>query len=246
MCKNVFSRTVTAMTALLTVIGAILALSLPNLIHTINTNSIISQSANITVIIDAGHGGEDGGATGDDGTLEKDLNLDIAFKLRDMLQANGVHVIMTRTQDILLYDRSEDYNGKKKVLDLKARLEIVKQNPDALFISIHMNAFPQKKYDGLQVYFPLGDIRSEALATVIQNNIKSTLQPQNLRRPKGAGSNIYLLNKNTNTSVLVECGFLSNDEECARLNTQAYRQQLALILCESIIKYISDTNTKKY
>ncbi len=246
MRKNVFSRTITAMTALLTAIGAIFALSLPNLIHTINTNSIISQSTNITVIIDAGHGGEDGGATGDDGTLEKDLNLDIAFKLKDMLQANGVHVIMTRTQDILLYDRSEDYNGKKKVMDLKARLEIAKQNPDALFISIHMNAFPQKKYDGLQVYFPLGDTKSEALATVIQNNIKSTLQPQNLRRPKGAGSNIYLLNKNPNTSVLVECGFLSNDEECALLNTPSYRQQMALILCESIIKYISDTNTKKY
>ena len=246
MCKNVFFRTIIAMTALLTVIGAIFALSLPNLIHTINTNSIISQSANITVIIDAGHGGEDGGATGDDGTLEKDLNLDIAFKLRDMLLANGVRVIMTRTQDILLYDRNDDYNGKKKVLDLKARLEVAKQNPDALFISIHMNAFPQKKYDGLQVYFPLGSIESEQLATFIQSGVKSTLQPQNLRRPKGAGSNIYLLNKNPNTSVLIECGFLSNDQECAQLNDPNYRKQLALILCESIIKYISDTNSKKY
>lgn len=246
MFKSVFIRTVTAMTALLTVMGVLLVLSLPNLINTINTDGTSSQAPNITVIIDAGHGGEDGGASGDDGTLEKDLNLDIALTLGDMLKANGINVIMTRTEDILLYDRNENYEGKKKVLDLKARLETAKRYPDALFISIHMNAFPQKKYDGLQVYFPLGDTRSEALATVIQNNIKNTLQPQNLRRPKGAGSNIYLLNKSPNTSVLVECGFLSNDEECARLNSAAYRQQLSLVLCESIIKYISDTSTKKY
>ena len=245
MFKNIFFRTVTAMTALLTTIGILLALSLPKLIDTINTNSMTSHK-NITVIIDAGHGGEDGGAVGDDGTLEKDLNLDIALNLRDMLQANGTNVIMTRTQDIMLYDRNEDYNGKKKVLDLKARLEIANHNPDALFISIHMNAFPQKKYDGLQVYFPLGDTQSEALATIIQNNVKNTIQPQNLRRPKGAGSNIYLLNKSHNTSVLVECGFLSNDAECSKLNSPAYRQQLALILCNSIIEYISQDSNKKY
>ena len=246
MFKSAFFRTAKAMALLLTVISVIFSLVFSNLINTIKTNGITSQATNITVIIDAGHGGEDGGAVGDDGTLEKDLNLDIARTLRDMLKANGINVIMTRTEDVLLYDRNDDYNGKKKVLDLKARFEIAKQHPDALFISIHMNAFPQKKYDGLQVYFPLGDIKSEALATIIQNNIKNTLQPQNLRRPKGAGSNIYLLNKNPNTSVLIECGFLSNDQECARLNDPNYRKQLALVLCESIIKYISDTNSKKY
>lgn len=245
MFKSAFFRTFKAMAILLTFMGVIFALLLPGLINTIKTNGTMSSPQNITVIIDAGHGGEDGGAAGDDGTLEKDLNLDIALTLRDMLTANGVNVIMTRTEDILLYDRNQDYNGKKKTLDLKARLEVARQNPNALFISIHMNAFPQKKYDGLQVYFPLGNTEAETLATVIQNNIKATLQPQNLRRPKGAGSNIYLLNKSPNTSVLVECGFLSNDEECARLNNAEYRQQLSFVICESIIKYISEPSTKK-
>lgn len=192
-----------------------------------------------TVIIDAGHGGEDGGAVGDDGSQEKTLNLQIAMILRDMLQAEGINVIMTRTEDILLYDRNKDYEGRKKVLDLEHRLKVSRDNPGALFVSIHMNAFTQKKYDGLQVYFPIGDEYSGMLASIIQKNVKSTLQSQNLRKPKGAGSNIYLLDKNPNPAVLVECGFLSNDAECARLNDPLYRQQLAFVLYDSIIKFLS-------
>lgn len=192
-----------------------------------------------TVIIDAGHGGEDGGAVGDNGSQEKTLNLQIAMILRDLLQSEGINVIMTRTEDILLYDRNEDFEGRKKVLDLEHRLKVSQDNPGALFISIHMNAFPQKKYDGLQVYFPIEDEYSHALASIIQTNVQSTLQPQNLRKPKGAGSNIYLLDKNPNPAVLIECGFLSNDAECARLNDPLYRKQLALVLYNSIIKFLS-------
>lgn len=195
-----------------------------------------------TVIIDAGHGGEDGGAVGNDGTCEKALNLDIAFVLQDMLRAEGINVIMTRTEDILLYDPNEDYQGRKKVLDLKSRLKISQDNPDSLFISIHMNAFPQKKYDGLQVYYPLEDASSKQLATIIQQTTKQYLQSNNMRRPKGAGSNIYLLDENPNRSILIECGFLSNDAECARLNTAEYRQQLSLVIYNSIMKYISSYN----
>ena len=133
------------------------------------------------VIIDAGHGGEDGGASGSNGTLEKDLNLEMAFILRDMLTSNGVSVIMTRTEDVLLYDRSIDYHGRKKQLDLKARLQISDDNPGAVFVSIHMNAFPQKQYSGFQVYYPQGSEESKALADIIQNTVKALLQPDNLR-----------------------------------------------------------------
>lgn len=194
------------------------------------------------VIIDAGHGGEDGGASGSNGTLEKYLNLEMAFILRDMLTSNGVSVIMTRTEDVLLYDRSIDYHGRKKQLDLKARLQISDDNPGAVFVSIHMNAFPQKQYSGFQVYYPQGSEESKALADIIQNTVKALLQPDNLRQPKTAGSNIYLLHYNKNTAVMVECGFLSNDAECQRLSEPAYRQQLSLALFCSIMEYISMKN----
>ena len=203
------------------------------------TNQKANTAPITTVIIDAGHGGEDGGAVGDDGSEEKTLNLQIAMILCDMLRTEGINVIMTQTEDILLYDRNADYEGRKKVLDLEYRLKVSQNTPGALFVSIHMNAFPQKKYDGLQVYFPIGDENSMELASIIQKNVQATLQPQNLRKPKGAGSNIYLLDKNPNPAVLIECGFLSNDTECSRLNDAGYQQQLALVICNSIVKFLS-------
>lgn len=196
------------------------------------------------IIIDAGHGGEDGGASGSDGVLEKDLNLDVSFILSDMLRAGGVPVIMTRTEDILLYDRNIDYKGRKKVLDLKARLKISDDNPGALFVSIHMNAFPQKKYSGLQVYYSTNEAGSKLLADKIQDIVRISLQPENLRESKSAGSNIFLLHKNENTAVLVECGFLSNDAECEKLSDPAYRQQLTLALFCGIMEYLGETGGK--
>ncbi len=241
MLKGALARTIATVLVLLLIsliTLAFVALSgaLPGINQKANTSPIT------TVIIDAGHGGEDGGAVGDDGTEEKTLNLHIAMLLRDMLGAEGINVIMTRTEDILLYDRNVNYEGRKKVLDLEHRLKVSQDNPGALFVSIHMNAFPQKKYDGLQVYFPIGDENSQGLASIIQSDVKSELQPQNLRKPKGAGSNIYLLDKNPNPAVLIECGFLSNDAECARLNDPDYRQQLAQVLCDSIVKFLSSGN----
>lgn len=196
------------------------------------------------IIIDAGHGGEDGGASGDNGVFEKDLNLDISITLSDMLKANGVPVILTRTEDILLYDRTIDYHGRKKVLDLRTRLKISNDNPGAVFISIHMNAFPQKQYSGLQVYYPVKSESSKKLAMSIQNIVKNSLQPDNMRKSKAAGSNIYLLHENNNTAVLVECGFLSNDAECSNLCDPQYRQQLSLALFCSIMDYIGDEGIK--
>lgn len=190
------------------------------------------------VIIDAGHGGEDGGAVGDNGVYEKDLNLDITLTLCDMLRANGVTVLLTRSEDILLYDRNIDYRGRKKVLDQRARLKIAQDNPDAVFVSIHMNAFPQKQYSGLQVYYSKNNSQSSDLAKTIQSTVKEVLQPDNDRKIKPAGSNIYLLHEMDNVSVLIECGFLSNDAECAKLSSSAYRQQLSLALFCAIMEHL--------
>ena len=189
------------------------------------------------VIIDAGHGGEDGGAVGVTGLVEKDLNLDLARRLAALLEQQGFEVIMTRTEDVLLYDRNTNYEGRKKVLDLAARQAIGDANPDAIFVSIHANTFSQPQYHGLQIWYGAGSFGSAALAERIRCAVVDSLQPDNHRQSKQAGSNIYLLYHLNNPAVLVECGFLSNPAECKALEDEAYRDQLALALCRGIAAY---------
>lgn len=196
-----------------------------------------SPDAAYTVILDAGHGGEDGGAVGQlDGReiYEKDINLSVTLLLRDLLEADGVNVVLTREEDVLLYDRNTDYKGRKKVLDLAARLAIGERTDNALFVSIHMNAFPQSQYRGLQVYHSPNNAHSQALAQSIQSRVSEQLQPDNHRRIKRAGSEIYLLYHLNCPAVLVECGFLSNPDECRALADQSYQKQLAFLLFTSI------------
>lgn len=187
------------------------------------------------VVIDAGHGGEDGGASSAAGVLEKDLNLSVAFALRDLFEVAGVPVVMTRTEDVLLYDRNVDFQGRKKVLDLAARrLMAEKVAAEAeqrgggvcLFISIHMNAFPQPRYSGMQVWYGTGDPLSAEVAGRIQSAAVAVM-PDNHRKIKAAGSNIYLLDRIQTPAVLVECGFLSNPEEAERLSREVYRYAVA-------------------
>lgn len=190
-----------------------------------------------TVIIDAGHGGEDGGAVGVTGLVEKDLNLDLAGRICALLEADGVRVIMTRTEDVLLYDRGADYQGRKKVLDLAARQAIGDANPDAIFVSLHANTFPEQIYHGLQVWYSPNSEKSVLLAESIRAEVVSTLQPDNHRQSKQAGSNIFLLHKLQIPTVLVECGFLSNPAECNALADPAYRDRLAYALYKGICAY---------
>ncbi len=191
------------------------------------------------VVIDAGHGGEDCGAVGRNGVLEKDLNLQIAQKLERLLLANGIQTVMTRSEDVLLYDKNSDYHGQKKVQDLATRKSIAEQYENTVFISIHMNSFPQSQYDGLQVYYSPHHTASQQLARDIQTLTQKTLQPSNHRTVKSAGENIYLLNQLTCPAVLVECGFLSNREECERLIDERYQQQLALVIALSVLQNLS-------
>ncbi len=188
------------------------------------------------VVIDAGHGGEDGGAVSADGLYEKDVNLAVAFALRDLLEMNGVSVVMTRDEDILLYDRNVNYQGRKKVLDLAARKTVADNSGDCLFISIHMNAFPQTQYSGTQVWYGTKDPLSQTVAADIQKNAL-LLQPDNHRKIKATGSNIYLLDNVSAPCVLVECGFLSNPAEAARLSDPDYQKALAFMIFSGIVEY---------
>lgn len=196
----------------------------------------ISTPTPMTVVIDAGHGGEDGGTVSANGVCEKDINLKIAFLLCDMLKANGIRVVMTRTEDVLLYDRNENYQGRKKVLDLAARREIAEAEENCIFVSIHLNAFPLTQYKGLQVWYSPNDPASESLAESIRSTVKEHLQPDNDRAVKRATSSIYLLHRLQCPAVLVECGFLSNPEEATLLNTEEYQKQIALLLFSAIIQ----------
>ena len=193
------------------------------------------------VIIDAGHGGEDGGAIGINGCLEKHLTLEIALLLEQMLRAEGICTRLTRTEDILLYDRSSDYKGHKKLQDMLARITIANEYEDAIFVSIHMNSFTQEKYSGLQVYFSDNSPLSCELAKYIQSLTVELLQPNNKRQIKSAGTDIYLLRKIDHPAVLVECGFISNSEECALLTTKEYQQKLCFVIYSAILEYFEAT-----
>ena len=194
------------------------------------------------IVIDAGHGGEDGGASSAAGVLEKDLNLSVAFALRDLLEAAGVPVVMTRTEDKLLYDRNGDFQGRKKVLDLAARRIVAEKTAAAaaesggtsLFISIHMNAFPAPQYSGMQVWYGTGHPLSAEVAGAIQA-ASGAIMPDNHRKIKAAGSNIYLLDRIKSPAVLVECGFLSNPAEAERLAREDYQRAVAAVIFAGVV-----------
>jgi len=194
-----------------------------------------------TIVIDAGHGGRDGGASADDdGTLEKDLNLEVAKKLAALMKTANVNVVMTRDTDIELADPSSKH---KKLDDLNARIAIASEHENSILVSIHMNKFPVSKYSGLQVYYSGSNKDSMALADMIQNGAAVNLDKKNSRKTKPAGNSIYLLSHLQIPAVLVECGFLSNYEEKELLKTDEYQTKLAMSIYTSIIEYISEDNT---
>lgn len=191
-----------------------------------------------TVIIDAGHGGDDGGAIGIDGTVEKDINLDIALKLEKLLKFYGFDVIMTRTEDIMTCDDGLDSLRKRKVSDIHNRFDVLEKNPDAVFISIHQNKFEDNSQHGTQVFYSGNNDESKLLAESIQNSIVSVLQPDNSRVVKKSGSGIYLLYHAKLPAVLVECGFISNPAEVKKLNDENYRMKIAFLIADGLIKYL--------
>lgn len=192
----------------------------------------------ITVIIDAGHGGRDGGASTEGGVLEKDLNLAVALKLRDLVSQLDAYVIMTRETDVMLADES---SAHKKRDDLNARLNMARERENCIFVSIHMNKFPVEKYSGLQVYYSGNNEESLALAEAIQRKAGEFLRKGNARTVKKADSSIYILHHIEVPAVLVECGFLSNPEEAALLCTEEYQNKLAAVIFAAVAEYLAAT-----
>ena len=193
------------------------------------------------IIIDAGHGGFDGGAEAADGTNEKDLNLAIALKVGDFARAFGYETVMTRSEDRALCD-GISATRKNKVEDMKNRLSVIEKNSDAIFVSIHINKFEASSVNGAQVFFSPNNENSMALSENIQSSISSHLQPDNKRVIKKSGDGIFLLKKAQIPSVLVECGFLSNTRELSLLKDNIYQSKLAFSIVLGINSYY---NTKE-
>lgn len=185
------------------------------------------------VLVDAGHGGVDGGAVSPiDGTVEKGLNLDIAAKTRDFLRLMGFRVQMTRESDISIHDEDADTIRRKKVSDIKNRLKMLDEGECEFLISIHMNIFGQQKYSGTQVFYGGNNAQSQALAESVQSNVKAFLQPNNERVVKKSTKSIYLLYNAKKPAVMVECGFLSNAAELQKLKSTDYQQALAATIAK--------------
>lgn len=194
-----------------------------------------SEVSKFTIVIDAGHGGIDGGAQVG-GVFEKDLNLSLSKKIYDCLSLYNVECIMTRDSDVLLADESSSH---KKQSDLLNRVKAVNGFINPIFISVHMNKFPESKYSGLQVFYSMNNTDSKMLAEMIQTNVVSTLQGFNNRKIKSAGSSIFVLDRLDCPAVLVECGFMSNGIELALLCDGGYQSKLAFVIASSIIDFIS-------
>lgn len=190
------------------------------------------------VLVNSPHGGMDGGTSAADGTREKDINLSIAKKLNSILIASGYKTVMLRNDDALIGDNSLSTIRARKVSDIRKRLEIAESYPDSVLISIHQNHYSVPKYSGAQVFYSTNSPESKILAQSVQQSVVEELQPDNSRKIKPVGSNIYLLYNCTIPAIMVECGFLSNINEAEKLKTDSYQTQMALSIMQGITDYL--------
>ena len=200
---------------------------------------LIDVSGNIkadqVILVDAGHGGVDSGMVGIGGLKEKGINLDIALKLKTILEKKGLAVVMTREEDKGLYE-----NGTKnmKAQDLQNRIEQIRKYEPVLSVSIHQNSYHEESVSGGQVFYYRDSSKGKALAAILQDRFDYVLGEQNRRLPK-ANANYYLLLHVKCPIVIVECGFLSNRREAALLNSGEYQDKLAYTIHMGIMEYLN-------
>lgn len=192
------------------------------------------------IIIDAGHGGVDGGAIGAGGTVEKNINLQMAFKLRKRLLEDGYIVVMTRLDDSSIHNSDADTIREKKSSDLKNRLELTKMYPNSVLVSIHQNITGSSKVSGAQVFYSPNDPRSAQLAQYVQNAFNTGTQSDNTKSTVRAGKNLYLFYNAKNVAILCECGFLSNPQEEELLCTDEYQQKLVDCIYSGLTEYMQE------
>lgn len=203
-----------------------------------SVETVTSDRGPRIVVIDPGHGGEDGGAVSVTGKRESDLNLEISLRLRDLLGLLGVPVVMVRTEDVSVWENEAASLAEKKVSDLKHRVRLVEEIPDSLLLSIHQNFFTQEKYAGAQVFYAATE-SSQALAEALQQVLDTQVDPSNHRSCKPS-QGVYLMEKITCPGILVECGFLSNAAEEARLHTADYQKLLVSAIGACTVNFLTE------
>lgn len=189
------------------------------------------------IILDAGHGGADGGCVSYNGVPEKGINLNITLYLKSMLEAYGYEVLITRETDTSIHDEGVIGLGNQKKSDMKNRLDLFNSRENAICLSIHQNQFTDPQYGGAQMFYSETNPESEALAAALRQEFIDDLQPENNRGIKLSGSELYLIYYCENPSVMVECGFLSNPEEAQRLQTDEYQKKVAFTIFAGINNY---------
>lgn len=219
---------------LLTILGILAAAHLGS-----RTATVLAQSGHVArphcLIVDPGHGGEDGGALSLTGRRESDYNLEIALRLDDLLHLLGYETKMTRKTDTAIYTTGQTI-AQKKVSDLKERVRIVEETPGAMLLSIHQNTFSDGRYSGAQVFYA-GTHNSQALAETMQAALVKSLNPGSNRKAKKSDG-VYLMERITRPGVLIECGFLSNREEEARLGSATYQKRLCCVIGATVAEHI--------
>ncbi len=200
-----------------------------------------TKDKQITIVIDPGHGGRDPGKVGVNNALEKEINLSIAYKLKNLLELNDIKVIMTRDEDIGLYSESD---SNKKMADLNSRIDIISSNKADLAVSIHQNSFSEEYCKGAQVFYYERSLEGKELANLIQSQLKKTILDGNHRQAKSNNA-YYMLTKTVCPLVIVECGYLSNGQEAELLLEEDYQERMAWGIHLAIMQYINENVPKR-
>lgn len=190
------------------------------------------------VVIDPGHGGRDPGKVGVNNALEKDINLEIAMSLKTLLEQNDIQVIMTREEDIGLY---EETDRNKKTADLRKRVDLIHSSEADFAVSIHQNSFVQEQVKGAQVFYHSSSSEGKRLAEIIQEQMKKTVKDGNHRKAK-SNTNYYMLKHTECPLVIVECGYLSNYNEANLLIDEDYQDKMAWAIHLGIMQYINEND----
>lgn len=207
-----------------------------------NTVTTIHQQRPVVrehrIVIDAGHGGIDGGATSCTGVLESHLNLEIALRLEDMFHLLGYDTVMIRRTDESIYTQGSTI-ASQKVSDLKERVRIANETEEAILISLHQNTYSDSRYRGAQVFYADED-DSKKMAKALQQNLVSVLNPGSQRKTKPA-KGVYLMEHISCPGILIECGFLTNPEEEALLRSNKYQKNLCAVIAATVSSYLDNT-----
>ncbi len=231
--KNVWSvcmkRKIELFMILFLLMGAIVASwKLSELTANVSKEEKKAKKEEVVIIVDPGHGGEDPGKVGINDVLEKDLNLQIAKKVKKLLEEAGIKIVMTRTNDKVPDAKKEDLNQ---------RVQLINETKPKLALCIHQNSYPDAKIKGAQVFYHTITPEAEDVASIVQEQLR-TVDPTNTRQIKE--NDTYFMLKNSQVpTIIVECGFLTNPDEAAKLTQEEYQDQIAQAICEGVVKWLN-------